>query len=126
MFCTSIYHSRTPIASPFYFTLSTNRRKAALPSSFRLNTPACSRTLANTAPISCRRISSTFSAVNVCRLAGVDCEQALHFAVDKFSARFAEFEKLAAAAGEKTEDMDPSRWDYYWMLAKNAVENNKN
>ncbi len=67
-----------------------------------------------------------YSAVNVCRLAGVDCEQALHFAVDKFSARFAEFEKLAAAAGEKTEDMDPSRWDYYWMLAKNAVENNKN
>ena len=51
---------------------------------------------------------------------------ALHFAVDKFSARFAEFEKLAAAVGEKTEDMDPSRWDYYWMLAKNAVENNKN
>lgn len=67
-----------------------------------------------------------YSAVNVCRLAGVDCEDALHSAVDKFSARFAAFEKLAAADGEKIEDMDPSRWDYYWALAKNAVKENKN
>lgn len=63
-----------------------------------------------------------FSAVNVCRLAGADCEQALHAAVDKFTKRFTEFERLAKENGEKTEEMDPSRWDYYWMLAKNAVK----
>lgn len=67
-----------------------------------------------------------YSAVNVCRLAGVDCEQALHSAVNKFIARFSAFERLANENGEKIEDMDPSRWDYYWMLAKNAVKENKN
>lgn len=65
-----------------------------------------------------------YSAVNVCRLAGVDCEQALHSAVDKFTARFVEFERLAKESGEKIEEMDPSRWDYYWTLAKNAVKGN--
>lgn len=63
-----------------------------------------------------------YSAVNVCRLAGVDCEQALHAAVNKFINRFSAFEKLAVENGEKIEDMDPSRWDYYWALAKNAVK----
>lgn len=63
-----------------------------------------------------------YSAVNTCRLAGVDCEQALHAAVNKFTARFSAFEKLAAESGEKIEEMDPSRWDYYWALAKNAVK----
>ncbi|MDE5942954.1 MAG: nucleoside triphosphate pyrophosphohydrolase, partial [Clostridia bacterium] len=63
-----------------------------------------------------------FSAVNVCRLAGVDCEEALHAAVDKFTKRFAAFEKLALADGEKLEDMDLSRQDYYWALAKNELK----
>lgn len=66
-----------------------------------------------------------YSAVNVCRLAGVDCEQALHAAVNKFTARFVEFEKLAKADGENIADMDNSRRDYYWTLAKNAVKTNK-
>ena len=65
-----------------------------------------------------------YSAVNLCRLAGVDCEQALHGAVDKFTARFTEFEKLAQNDGERIENMDPSRWDYYWALAKDAVKRN--
>ena len=65
-----------------------------------------------------------FSAVNTCRLAGVDCELALHAAVEKFTKRFVEFERLAKAHGEKIEEMDPSRWDYYWILAKNAVKTN--
>ncbi len=65
-----------------------------------------------------------FSAVNTCRLAGADCEEALHAATDKFIKRFAAFEKLAAESGEKIDEMDPSRWDYYWMLAKNAVKEN--
>ncbi|MDE6867803.1 MAG: nucleoside triphosphate pyrophosphohydrolase [Clostridia bacterium] len=63
-----------------------------------------------------------FSAVNVCRLAGVDCEEALNAAVDKFTKRFAAFEKLALADGEKLEDMDLSRQDYYWALAKNELK----
>lgn len=65
-----------------------------------------------------------FSAVNTCRLAGVDCELALHAAVEKFTKRFVEFEKLAKENGEKIEEMDPSRWDYYWMKAKDAVKRN--
>ncbi len=65
------------------------------------------------------------SAVNVCRLAGVDCELALHAAVEKFTKRFVEFEKLAQEKGEKIEELDPSRWDYYWALAKDAVKRNQ-
>lgn len=65
-----------------------------------------------------------YSAVNTCRLAGVDCEEALHSAVDKFIARFEEFEKLATKNGEVIKDMDPSRWGYYWKLAKDAVKGN--
>ena len=63
-----------------------------------------------------------FSAVNTCRLAGVDCEHALHSAIDKFIARFGEFERLAVQNGEKIEEMDSSRMDYYWALAKNEVK----
>lgn len=63
-----------------------------------------------------------FSAVNVCRLAGVDCEQALHAAVDKFIKRFQAFERIATENGEEVENLDSSRQDYYWMLAKNAVK----
>lgn len=63
-----------------------------------------------------------YSAVNVCRLAGADCELALHAAVEKFTRRFVIFERLAKENGEKIEDMDPSRWDYYWMLAKNELK----
>lgn len=65
-----------------------------------------------------------YSAVNTCRLAGVDCEEALHSAVDKFIIRFTEFERLATQSGEAIKDMDTSRWDYYWALAKNAVKGN--
>lgn len=63
-----------------------------------------------------------FSAVNVCRLAGVDCEEVLQGATDKFIKRFVEFERLANESGERVEDMDDSRKDYYWMLAKDAVK----
>lgn len=65
-----------------------------------------------------------YSAVNVCRLAGVDCEEALRAATEKFIRRFIKFERLATANGEKIEEMDSSRWDYYWALAKNELKNN--
>lgn len=64
-----------------------------------------------------------YSAVNVCRLAGVDCEEALRAATDKFINRFVKFEQLALADGEKIEEMTPDRWDYYWALAKNELKN---
>ncbi len=65
-----------------------------------------------------------FSAVNTCRLAGVDCEQALRAATEKFVKRFVEFERIATENGEKIDEMDNSRQDYYWALAKNAVKKN--
>ena len=65
-----------------------------------------------------------FSAVNTCRLAGVDCEQALRAASEKFVKRFVEFERIATENGEKIDEMDNSRQDYYWALAKNAVKKN--
>ena len=55
----------------------------------------------------------------------MDCELALHDAVEKFTKRFVEFEKLAQEKGEKIEELDPSRWDYYWALAKDAVKRNQ-
>ena len=65
-----------------------------------------------------------FSAVNTCRLAGVDCEQALRAATEKFVKRFVEFERIATESGEKIDEMDNSRQDYYWALAKDAVKKN--
>ena len=67
-----------------------------------------------------------FSAVNTCRLAGVDCEEALRAATDKFIKRFLEFEKIVSAAGRTVDEVtkDGAYFDYYWMLAKNALKEN--
>lgn len=65
-----------------------------------------------------------FAAVNTCRLAGVDCEEALRAATDKFVARFVECEKLVLADGKRMTDLDGLTLDYYWMRAKNAVKEN--
>lgn len=64
------------------------------------------------------------SAVNTCRLAGVDCEQALAAATDKFIKRFEAFEELATKDGKSLPDMCDAEYDYYWFLAKNATKNN--
>lgn len=63
-----------------------------------------------------------FAAVNTCRLAGVDCEQALAAATDKFVARFAEFERLVLADGKDTTDLCDEEYDWYWLQAKNATK----
>ena len=63
-----------------------------------------------------------FSAVNTCRLAGVDCEQALAAATDKFISRFAVFEDLILKDGKKPQDLCDAEYDYYWFLAKNATK----
>lgn len=63
-----------------------------------------------------------FSAVNVCRLAGVDCEEALRAAVKKFSARFIECEKLIIADGKDITKLIGDELDWYWLQAKNALK----
>lgn len=65
-----------------------------------------------------------FSAVNVGRLAGVDCEEALRASTDKFVKRFIEFEKLITADGKIITDLNGSEYDWYWLRAKNATEKN--
>ena len=64
------------------------------------------------------------SAVNTCRLAGVDCEQALAAATDKFIKRFAAFEELATKDGKNLNDLCDEEYDYYWLMAKNATKSN--
>lgn len=63
-----------------------------------------------------------FAAVNTCRLAGVDCEEALRAATDKFVNRFVECEKLVLADGKNMKDLDGLEMDYYWLKAKNALK----
>ena len=63
-----------------------------------------------------------FAAVNTCRLAGVDCEEALRAATDKFVNRFVQCEKLILADGKNMSDMDELELDYYWVKAKNALK----
>lgn len=63
-----------------------------------------------------------FSAVNTCRLAGVDCEEALTAATDKFIARFEQFEKLALADGKNLNDLCTEEYDWYWLQAKNVLK----
>lgn len=62
-----------------------------------------------------------FSAVNVCRLAGVDCEDALRGAVRKFTKRFVECERLILADGKKMEELDELELDVYWRKAKSNL-----
>lgn len=63
-----------------------------------------------------------FAAVNTCRLAGVDCEEALRAATDKFVNRFVACEKLIIADGKNITDLDELTLDYYWAKAKDAVK----
>lgn len=67
-----------------------------------------------------------FAAVNTVRLAGVDCEEALRAATDKFVKRFVECEKLIIADGKNIKDVtaDGLLFDYYWEKAKNALAKN--
>lgn len=65
-----------------------------------------------------------FSAVNTVRLAGVDCEEALRLAVNKFISRFTECEKLVLADGKNMTDLDELELNVYWERAKNALKAN--
>ncbi len=59
-----------------------------------------------------------FSAVNAARFAKVDPEQALQRSCNKFIARFARVEALAAQAGTPLEEMDLAALDALWERAK--------
>lgn len=63
-----------------------------------------------------------FAAVNTCRLAGVDCEDALSAATDKFVKRFVECERQIIADGKDITQLDGLELDWYWLKAKNALK----
>ena len=65
-----------------------------------------------------------FSAVNVCRHAGVDCEEALRASTKKFSDRFIECEKQIIADGKNITDLNELELNVYWERAKNALKGN--
>lgn len=63
-----------------------------------------------------------FSAVNTCRLAGVDCEQALTAATEKFIGRFVRCEQLVISDGKDITSLTERELNEYWLQAKNALE----
>jgi tetrapyrrole methylase family protein/MazG family protein len=65
-----------------------------------------------------------FSAVNTCRLAGVDCEEALKGAIKKFSNRFVMCEKLVIEDKKDITELNELELNWYWEKAKNALANN--
>ena len=67
-----------------------------------------------------------FAAVNTVRLAGVDCEEALRAATDKFVKRFVECEKLIIADGKDIKEVTANEFlfNFYWEKAKNALAEN--
>ena len=56
--------------------------------------------------------------MNVTRLLGLDSEQILHDAADKFVRRFARMEALAAADGYDLAKLTLKEQDGYWEQAK--------
>ncbi len=61
-----------------------------------------------------------FSAVNVGRKAGCDCEKALKESVDRFAERFTKAEARALADGRIVTELSEAEWDEYYIAAKNA------
>ena len=62
-----------------------------------------------------------FSAVNVGRLAGADCEESLQASTDKFTERFCRTEQLILADGKKMQDLSAAElWDYYERAKRNG------
>jgi len=63
-----------------------------------------------------------FAAVNVCRFADVDAEEALTFSTDKFSERFAVVERLACKDGKNIKDYSEQELDVFWEQAKKMLK----
>jgi tetrapyrrole methylase family protein/MazG family protein len=66
-----------------------------------------------------------FSAVNVGRLAGVDCEKALKESTDRFARRFTLAESLALADGKQVTELSAAEWDGYYRAAKKRINEEK-
>ena len=60
-----------------------------------------------------------FSAVNVGRKAGVDCEKALKESVQRFAKRFTLAESYALKEGRDVTTLSEAEWDEYYQKAKN-------
>lgn len=59
-----------------------------------------------------------FAAMNVCRLLGLDGEETLHRATDKFIRRFERMEQAVIRDGNELKGMTLSKMDAYWDAAK--------
>ena len=59
-----------------------------------------------------------FACVNAARLSGVDPEEALQKATEKFISRFCAMEKAILQAGKRFEDLTLSEMDVYWKGSK--------
>ena len=62
-----------------------------------------------------------FAAVNVCRFAHVDAEEALTGATDKFTERFRLVEEYARAEGKELTDYSEEALDVFWERAKKEL-----
>lgn len=63
-----------------------------------------------------------FSAVNVGRKAGADCEKALKESVDRFAERFTVAEEKALADGKDVTLLTEQEWDKYYIFAKESLQ----
>ena len=63
-----------------------------------------------------------FSAVNVGRLVGVDCEKALKESTDVFAKRFTLAEKMANDGGRDVTKLSAEEWDGYYRAAKKELQ----
>lgn len=67
-----------------------------------------------------------FAIVNVTRLLGLDSEQILHDATDKFITRFGKMEELAASDGLELSQLPLNVQDSYWEKAKKCLNSLQN
>lgn len=58
------------------------------------------------------------AATNAARLLGVDAEEALHRALDRFQKRFGEIERTLESRGQRPEQMDLETLEALWQQAK--------
>jgi tetrapyrrole methylase family protein/MazG family protein len=64
-----------------------------------------------------------FAAVNVCRFAHTDAEEALTAATDKFTDRFRLVEQYARNEGKQIADYTEAELDVFWEQAKKELKN---
>ena len=63
-----------------------------------------------------------FSAINIGRKAGCDCEKALKESAERFAKRFTLAEKAALADGKDVTKLSEKEWDNYYLQAKKNIK----